>query len=157
MLAALAGAQLSKDLDQLPEGLDTIIGERGVNLSGGQRQRTALARVLLFAPKLLILDDTLSAVDTNTAESILEYLRPFAAGRTTILIAHRLSSLSHAEQIIVLENGKIVERGTHAQLLALGGHYSSTWELQQESEDNAVRASQLEQELEQGFEDGAEQ
>ncbi|MCL4155253.1 UNVERIFIED_CONTAM: hypothetical protein GTU68_047036 [Idotea baltica] len=151
VLAALAGAQLDKDLDQLPEGLDTVIGERGVNLSGGQRQRTALARVLLFDPKLLILDDTLSAVDTNTAESILEYLRPFAAGRTTILIAHRLSSLSHAEQIIVLDAGKIVERGTHQELLDLGGRYAATWTLQQESEDNAVRASQLEEELDLGF------
>jgi ATP-binding cassette, subfamily B, multidrug efflux pump len=157
VLNALAGAQLDKDLDQLPDGLDTIIGERGVNLSGGQRQRTALARVLLFDPKLLILDDTLSAVDTNTAESILEYLRPFAAGRTTILIAHRLSSLSHAEQIIVLDDGKIVERGTHDELLDLGGRYAGTWKLQQESEDNAVRASQLEQELEEGFESESDQ
>lgn len=144
---AVQGAQLEKDLDQLPEGLQTLIGERGVNLSGGQRQRTALARVLLFEPKLLILDDTLSAVDSHTADSILEHLRPFAAQRTTVLIAHRLSSLCHAEQIIVLEEGRIVERGTHAGLLELGGRYASTWKLQQESEHESERTARLAAEL----------
>ena len=148
ILAALDAAQLGKDLDQLPRGLDTVIGERGVNLSGGQRQRTALARVLLLAPRLLILDDTLSAVDTQTADAILEHLRPFAAERTTVLVAHRLSSLCHADQIIVLEGGRIVERGTHAQLLALGGSYRRTWDLQERSQSEAERAARLAAELE---------
>jgi ATP-binding cassette subfamily B multidrug efflux pump len=145
--SAIQAAQLAKDLDQLPEGIETMIGERGVNLSGGQRQRTALARVLLFEPELLILDDTLSAVDMNTAENILEHLRPFAKRRTTLLIAHRLSSLNHAEQIIVLEEGRIVERGNHEELLALGGRYATTWQLQQETETGARRAAELEAEL----------
>jgi ATP-binding cassette subfamily B protein len=147
VLAALEGAQFSSDLDQLPAGLGTLIGERGVNLSGGQRQRTALARVLLLSPRILILDDTLSAVDTKTSEAILEYLRPFAKERTTILIAHRLSSVAHADQILVLEDGCIVERGTHAELLALGSRYASTWSLQEESAHEAERAAKLEAEL----------
>lgn len=146
--AAVEGAQLGADLDQLPHGLDTLLGERGVNLSGGQRQRTALARVLLLSPRLLILDDTLSAVDTHTAREILDHLRPFASERTTVLIAHRLSTVKHAEQIIVLEDGVIVERGTHAELLALGGRYAKTWDQQERSEERAEEAARLKRELE---------
>lgn len=147
VLAALEGAQFAKDLDQLPEGLRTLVGERGVNLSGGQRQRTALARVLLLSPRMLILDDTLSAVDTRTSEAILEHLRPFAAERTTILIAHRLSSVAHADQILVLEEGRVVERGNHDELLSLDGRYASTWRLQERSAHDAERAARLEAEL----------
>ena len=147
VLAALEGAQFRTDLDQLPAGLETLIGERGVNLSGGQRQRTALARVLLLSPRILILDDTLSAVDTRTSEAILEHLRPFAAERTTILIAHRLSSVAHADQILVLEDGAIVERGSHDELLARGGRYAATWKLQEDSAHEAERAARLEAEL----------
>jgi len=151
---ALADSQLGADLDQLPRGLETVVGERGVNLSGGQRQRAALARVLLLDPVILLLDDTLSAVDTHTADAILAALRPFAAKRTTVLVSHRLSTLMHADSILVLDEGCLVERGTHAELLATGGAYAALWERQERRAARARRAHELEQEL--GLEDGEE-
>ena len=151
VLGALDAAQMATDMDQLPKGLDTMIGERGVNLSGGQRQRTALARVLLLSPKLLILDDTLSAVDTHTSEAILEHLRPFARERTTILIAHRLSSVCHADNILVLEEGRVLETGSHEQLLENKSWYASTWSWQEQSRIEGDVAAQLEAELDRDF------
>lgn len=152
---ALRNARLEQDLDQLPLGLETLVGERGVQLSGGQRQRAALARVLLLEPDVLILDDTLSAVDTATADQIQAHLRGFGARRTTIVVAHRLSSVRHADQIVVLEDGRIVERGTHAELLAQGGRYTALWQRQERS---AEREALLERELEEGIDlaDGVE-
>ncbi len=116
-------ARLDVDLPQLPNGLDTVVGERGVNLSGGQRQRTALARAVLMAPEILILDDTLSAVDTHTADAILTALEPIMRQRTTIVVAHRISTVAHCDEVLLLEEGKVIERGRHADLLARGGRY----------------------------------
>lgn len=134
--AALSISQLEKDLPQLPEGLETTVGERGVNLSGGQRQRAALARAVLMRPGVLILDDTLSAVDTETAAQILDGLEPVMAERTTVIVAHRLSTLKHADQILVLDEGRLAECGRHEELLAAGGVYAALWEAQERGLEN---------------------
>lgn len=119
------------DILEFPEGYDTLVGERGVTLSGGQKQRIAIARALLINPELLILDDSLSAVDAKTEEKILTGLKEKRSNKSTIIAAHRLSSIMHAEEIIVLDQGKIIERGTHEQLLALNGWYKETYDKQQ--------------------------
>ncbi|MGQ9897074.1 MAG: ABC transporter ATP-binding protein [Acidobacteriota bacterium] len=123
-------AGLREDVAQFPKGFETITGERGIKLSGGQKQRTALARALLRNPRVLILDDALSAVDTDTEARILEHLRQVMRGRTSILIAHRISTVKDADHIVFLEDGQIVEQGTHEQLLALGGRYAALYERQ---------------------------
>jgi ATP-binding cassette subfamily B multidrug efflux pump len=115
---------LSADLPDLPEGLETIVGERGVTLSGGQRQRTALARAVVREPSILILDDALASVDTHTEDAILKGLRKVMETRTTLIIAHRLSSVRDADHILVLDEGRIAEAGTHQQLLDAGGMYA---------------------------------
>ncbi|HNY41737.1 MAG TPA: ATP-binding cassette domain-containing protein, partial [Bryobacteraceae bacterium] len=120
--AELAG--LDADLAAFPNGLDTVVGERGLTLSGGQKQRTAIARAVLREPQILILDDALSAVDTVTEERILSRLRTFMAGRTTILISHRVSTVRQANRIVVLDRGRIVELGTHSQLVEQNGYYA---------------------------------
>ncbi|WP_135227889.1 ABC transporter ATP-binding protein [Deinococcus fonticola] len=131
--AALAG--LAGDVEDFPKGYDTMLGERGVTLSGGQRQRTAIARAIVREPAILILDDSLSAVDTETERRIIDGIREVARGRTVILIAHRVSTLRHADQIVVLEAGHVTESGTHDELLVLGGHYAELERLQRLASD----------------------
>ncbi|HIM59603.1 MAG TPA: ABC transporter ATP-binding protein [Dehalococcoidia bacterium] len=123
-------AQIHEFIASLPEGYDTELGERGVGLSGGQRQRVAIARTLLTNSPILVLDDSTSSVDAGTDARIRSALREHTGVQTTIIIAHRLSSLMHADEIIVLETGSVVERGTHEELLALGGQYKLLWDLQ---------------------------
>ena len=120
--AEMAG--LAADIEGFPKGYDTMVGERGITLSGGQKQRTAIARALLRDPRILILDDALSAVDTLTEERILTHLAGVMKGRTVILISHRVSTVRQADEIVVLERGRIVEKGSHAQLVETGGYYA---------------------------------
>lgn len=124
-------ADIHNNIVKLPEGYDTVVGERGVTLSGGQKQRIAIARALLTDPKILILDDSLSAVDTETEDNILNALKTFMKGRTTIIISHRISSVKNCDKILVLDEGSLVEQGTHEQLLANQTLYHSLNEQQQ--------------------------
>ena len=119
------------DIVNMTDGFDTIIGERGVSLSGGQKQRMAMSRALIMNPEILILDDSLSAVDAKTEHLILENLKEERSGKTTIITAHRLSAIVHADLIIVMDNGKIIERGKHDQLIAQDGWYKETYNTQQ--------------------------
>src|SRR6185369_12060275 len=122
--AAAAVARLDKDLVDFPHGYDTVVGERGITLSGGQKQRTALARAIVVDPRVLILDDALSAVDTYTEEEILTRLKSVMRQRTSIIVSHRISTVRNADQIFVLNEGRIVEEGTHDALVRLNGLYA---------------------------------
>ena len=132
---AVRAAGLAPDVARFPKGLDTIVGERGITLSGGQKQRTALARALLTDAPILVLDDAFSSVDTETEAKILEGLKGAAGGRTVFLVSHRLSTLQNADVAAVLEGGRVVETGTHAELLAKGGVYAAIAERQRLAEE----------------------
>jgi ATP-binding cassette subfamily B protein len=126
--AAIAG--LAPDIEGFPDGLKTVVGERGITLSGGQKQRTAIARAVLRNPRILILDDALASVDTATEERILSELASVMHGRTTILISHRVSTIRNADRIFVIEHGEVVAEGSHAELLERGGYYADLYEKQ---------------------------
>ena len=137
--AAAVSAGLDRDLAGMPEGLATIVGERGITLSGGQRQRVALARALASMPRLLVLDDSLSSVDAETEQRILQHLRAVMHGRTAVLISHRVAAIKNADQILVIDQGRIVERGSHGELLARGGLYGELYRTQLQSELDVTR------------------
>jgi ATP-binding cassette subfamily B protein len=124
-------------IESLPNKYETKVGERGLNLSGGEKQRVAIARALLKNPPILIFDEATSALDSATERAIQTQLEQVAIGHTTLIIAHRLSTVMNADEIIVMQNGEIIERGAHTQLLAANGAYTRMWNLQQQEEDGA--------------------
>ncbi|HJQ24920.1 MAG TPA: ABC transporter ATP-binding protein [Blastocatellia bacterium] len=135
---AATEAGIADDIREFPEGFDTLVGERGITLSGGQKQRTAIARALIRRPKILILDDALSAVDTYTEEKILTHLRRIMRGRTSLIVSHRVSTVKDADLIVVLDGGRIAERGTHDELIARRGLYAELYEKQLLEEELAA-------------------
>jgi ATP-binding cassette subfamily B protein len=123
-------ANIADDIESFPDKYETTVGERGITLSGGQKPRTAIARALIRDPRILILDDALSSVDTHTEDKILNHLREVMSGRTTIFISHRVSTVQNADKIAVLHHGQVVEYGTHQELLQLNGYYTDLYNKQ---------------------------
>ena len=135
VMAAAKQASIHEEIARLPLGYQTLVGERGVTLSGGQKQRISIARALVKAPSMVIFDDCLSAVDAKTEKEILTNLNSWLEDKTAIIITHRIFSLLQFDKVIVMDNGSIVEQGTHAQLLAMKGNYSEMYARQQEQEN----------------------
>jgi len=134
-------ANIHNFISSLPQGYETIVGERGLKLSGGEKQRVAIARAILKNPRILVFDEATSSLDSHSEQAILEALRKAAAHHTTLVIAHRLSTVIDADQILVMEAGRITESGKHQQLLAGGGSYAKLWALQQEEAQQELDAS----------------
>ena len=135
---AARAARIHDFIASTPQGYDTMVGERGLKLSGGEKQRVAIARTLLKDPPILIFDEATSALDSTNERAIQAELRSAAQGKTTLVIAHRLSTVVDAHEILVMEDGRIIERGSHEALLALGGRYASMWALQRSGHGNQV-------------------
>ncbi|HEX6833052.1 MAG TPA: ATP-binding cassette domain-containing protein, partial [Rudaea sp.] len=133
VVAAAKAAHIHDFIESLPLGYETGVGERGLKLSGGEKQRVAIARTVLKNPAILVFDEATSALDTRTEKIIQTELEEIARARTTLVIAHRLSTIVDADEILVLDHGRIIERGTHRELLALGGRYAALWAMQQQS------------------------
>jgi ATP-binding cassette subfamily B protein len=127
---AADAANIAGDIESFPDSYQTMVGERGITLSGGQKQRTAIARAIIRNPRILVLDDALSSVDTQTEDKILNHLRKVMQGRTTVFISHRVSTVRNADQIAVLHGGSIVELGTHEELLECNGYYTDLYNKQ---------------------------
>ena len=128
--SALAGAQIATMIDGLPDGIDTVVGDRGYRLSGGEKQRIAIARILLKAPEVVVLDEATAHLDSESEAAVQKALATALEGRTSLVIAHRLSTVREADVILVLDHGRIVERGQHDQLLAAHGHYAELYRIQ---------------------------
>jgi ATP-binding cassette subfamily B protein len=144
IVAAARAASIHDFIESLPDGYATMVGERGLKLSGGEKQRVAIARTLLKDPAILIFDEATSALDSKAEQAIQAQLKEIAKNRTTLVIAHRLSTVADAQQILVLDHGRIVERGTHQSLLAAHGLYAQMWERQQARQDEALASPPLE-------------
>jgi ATP-binding cassette subfamily B protein len=139
VVAAARAAHIHDFISGLPDGYDSMVGERGLKLSGGEKQRVAIARAILKNPRIMIFDEATSALDSRTEQAIQQELNAVAQGRTTLVIAHRLSTVMDADEILVLDQGRIVERGRHGALLARGGPYAQMWALQQQEKQAAAR------------------
>jgi ATP-binding cassette subfamily B protein len=141
VIAAAQAAHIHEFIESLPDGYEATVGERGLKLSGGEKQRVAIARAVLKNPRILIFDEATSALDSKSEKSIQAELNRIARGRTTLVIAHRLSTVMDADQILVMGAGRIIERGTHRALLELGGTYAQMWALQQQEEAEREKAA----------------
>ncbi len=136
--AALAGAQIATMVSTLPDGVDTVVGDRGYRLSGGEKQRLALARILLKAPEIVILDEATAHLDSESEAAVQQALATALTGRTSLVIAHRLSTVRDADVILVIDGGRIVERGKHDELLAAGGQYADLYRIQFEGQEEST-------------------